>query len=344
MKYIYLLLCSLMFITSCSQPKAGYSGEDISSKVVVLKNKQAKQTTVQVTMDEEWKLYAGTSVETIETTTPILQGNESGIFPIEVDGEQKYYYLFTSESGSAIITERLLPLEGAYNFRDLGGIPTKEGRYIKWGTLFRSGDLSTLTQNDIAYLRQVGLHSLVDFRTNEEVEQAPNVELPFVTSYKLPIAPGNLGASLQSDLQNKTTAELDSFMMLANQSFALDTEIIKQYQSFFRLLQEENHLPLVFHCSAGKDRTGMGAALFLYSLGVEEELIFQDYLASNIYLEDKYAPYTQKYPNLTALFSVKPEFLKAGFDAIKDTYGSIDHFLENTLEVDRAVMKSIYLY
>ncbi len=88
----------------------------------------------------------------------------------------------------------------------------------------------------------------------------------------------------------------------------------------------------------------MGAALFLYSLGVDEETIFNDYLSSNAYLGDKYAQYTMQYPSLKPLLEVQKEYLKAGIDEIKRNHGPVEQYLENVLNVDIGKMKEIYLY
>ena len=115
-------------------------------------------------------------------------------------------------------------------------------------------------------------------------------------------------------------------------------------QELFHLLKEPFNAPLVYHCSAGKDRTGLASALILYSLGVNKNVIYQDYLQSNIFLEDKYANYSKEHPNLTSLFMVTPDFLEAAIDAIKENYGSISQFIERTLNVDTQKLKELYLY
>lgn len=327
-----------------SYHQVNYSEEDISEKVFIVKNKEDKQSYLDIRVSGKWELYAGKSRETIHRKDPILKGNTTGIFPLNVEYDIRVYYLLVTEKESTILAEKLLPFEGAYNFRDLGGIKTKEGKQIKWGTLFRAGDLSTFTKWDIAYFKHLNIQTLVDFRTDEEVNASPNVDLPFLKSIRLPITPGNLGISSLKDLLHKQSEELNSFMATLYKSLVTEVESISQYRNLFQLLQEQKNSPLVYHCSAGKDRTGIATALILYSLGVSEDIIFQNYMQSNVFLKDKYANYSKEHPNLSSLFTVTPVFLKAGFDAMKEKHGSINLFIEKTLHVDTDKMKELYLY
>ena len=123
-----------------------------------------------------------------------------------------------------------------------------------------------------------------------------------------------------------------------------DSACIHQYKEFFKLLQNGDDIPLMFHCSAGKDRTGMGAALVLSALGVDEQTILKDYLLSNTYLANKYAGLKSQYPTISSLFEVKPEFLQAGLDKIKKDHGSVENYLTKVLGVDIQKMREMYLY
>ena len=180
-----------------------------------------------------------------------------------------------------------------------------------------SDDLHKLTEDDLNYLASIPLKSIVDFRGEEEQKFAPDkLPVSVVNEFKLPIDPGNV-ISLMG-LTDLDSTQMDSIMMRMNILFVTDKDFIGYYKEFFKLLQQEKNLPLLFHCSAGKDRTGMGAALILYALGVDEQTIMEDYLASNVYLSDKYAKEIAMNPNLKSVLSVKKEFLQAGLDQIKN--------------------------
>lgn len=144
--------------------------------------------------------------------------------------------------------------------------------------------------------------------------------------------------------ESMTPDKIDSLMMEMNILLVTDPDCINRYKKFFELLQNKSNTPLLFHCSAGKDRTGMGAALILSALGVDEQTIMKDYLLSNIYLANKYSKMKAANPNLSSLFEVKPEFLQAGLDKIKNDHGNVENFLTKMLNIDIAKMREMYLY
>lgn len=346
MKTNLLFLVVAMLLTSCNNPqisRATYSGEDISGKAQILRDKQSKAASLSIEIPGKWTLYAGSSVETIDFSHPLLEGNETGVFPLAVSDSVRSYFQLVTEKGKAILAERHLPMTGGYNFRDLGGFKTTDGRYVKWGKILRSDDLYHLTGSDLNYLASLPLISVVDFRAESEVTLAPDT-LPATTTgyYPYAITPGNLTAS--ADLSSLSSNRGDSVMMEINVMLVSDTVSIKRYRDYFALLQNEKDIPLLFHCSAGKDRTGMAAALTLFALGVDEETIMSDYLSSNVYLGDKYGEYVAKYPALKSLFEVRSEYIQAGIGWIKNEYGTVANYLEQVLLADTAKLKDMYLY
>ena len=118
--------------------------------------------------------------------------------------------------------------------------------------------------------------------------------------------------------------------------FVRDPEITARFKEFFRQVQDEESGPLLFHCAAGKDRTGFAAALVLFSLGVHERLIVNDYLASAQYL-------TGKFPSSEGIFGVQAKFLRAAVEQIETTHGSVEGYLTRALDVDIEHMRGQYL-
>ncbi len=344
MKIVFMIIITT--IVCCSRRnktinKATYEGQDISGIAQIFVDKDTKNMTLNITTNEKWTLYTGPSVDSIDFSTPLAQGE--GSETIQLPSPDKKYYQLVTDKGKAILSERQLPMAGGYNFRDLGGIKNKDGRFTKWGKIFRSDDLHNLTTADLDYLAGIPITSVVDFRGKNEIEAAPD-KLPRSTrnSYPQSIDPGNVMSLI--GLTDLNTTQMDSIMMQMNTLFVTDSTFVDKYRIFFRLLQDEQEVPLLFHCSAGKDRTGMGAALILYALGVDETTIMQDYLASNIYLGNKYAKELEKNPELKSVLTVKREFLQAGIDRIKQDHGSVENFLENILKVDLPKFRERYLY
>ncbi|MDR0371826.1 MAG: tyrosine-protein phosphatase [Prevotellaceae bacterium] len=338
---IFNLLLSCTLLTSCNQTKmnkAIYEGN--TPKAEIVGDKYTKKITLHIDTDEKWQLYAGKSIDAIDFGTPVLQGSGKGAFETPLADTVRMYFQLNTETGKTILAEKHLPMEGGYNFRDLGGYKTKDGRHMKWGKIFRSDGLSGLTDADLRYLASIPIRTVVDFRDRNETLMAPD-KLPSTAGYvSMSISPGNL----LTGVQNIRNRQVDSLMMEMNRLFVSDSAIIAVYRDFFKLVLDEQNLPLLFHCSAGKDRTGMGAALLLYALGVDEETIMNDYLLSSVYLTEKYAGFIEEHPETASLFTVKKAFLQAGIDLAKEKYGSIENFLTGSLGVDIDRMKELFLW
>ncbi len=183
-------------------------------------------------------------------------------------------------------TQRILKMQGAVNVRDLGGYTTTEGRMVKWGKLYRSADISKLTDADLDTLQQRRINYIVDFRGTNESKAAPD-KMNANTDYTL--CPAGSDQNLNDWMTKLTSMQTggDSMMMVyySNTTFLAD-----RYKPFFdKLLSLPNNEALLFHCTAGKDRTGIGAALLLYALGVPYQTIKEDYLASNVYRKESNA-------------------------------------------------------
>ncbi len=168
--------------------------------------------------------------------------------------------------------DRLVPLSGAFNFRDLGGYRTRDGRSTRWGRLFRSDTLHELTDADIALLRSLGLATVVDLRTSRELERTGRGPLepePMAYRHLSLIKDGEGEAMAAPDSEGEDLAERYLWYLEVGRDSLVEALL---------LLSEPAHLPLVFHCAAGKDRTGVLAALVLDILGVDTEVIVADYL------------------------------------------------------------------
>lgn len=345
MKKIYfcLYMVSTALIGGCNYASKtpGYSGNDIHGAAEITRDKQTKAATLNVHQDGAWKLYAGPTVEKIDLSKPVLEGDQAGSYDIPVRDSVRSYFQFATKAGAAVLAERHLPMTGGYNFRDLGGYKTQNGSYVKWGKVFRSDDLHKLTEADIAYLDAIPIRSIVDFRSAQEIENAPDCYPEAAKEYALSISPGNL--SDVAGVLEMSSQTADSSMRAVNRMLVTDPAAVGHYRDYFVLLQNESTIPLMFHCTAGKDRTGMAAALFLHALGVDRETILADYLASNRYLGDKYASLLAQYPALEPLLTVRREYLESGLDEIESQYGSIDEYLTETLHVDLKKMRDMYL-
>jgi protein-tyrosine phosphatase len=220
------------------------------------------------------------------------------------------------------IVSRLLPLSGAYNFRDLGGYPTADGRITRWRRLFRSDTLHELTEADVEFLRDVGLATVVDLRTLTEVER---------TGLGL-LQTEPIGYLHLSVMQEGIAPDVAAPLSLADLDLAslylrwLDTSpdaLVEAINTF----GVPERFPLVFHCAAGKDRTGVLAALVLDILGVRRDVIVEDYLITATRLDlirarQRTDPETaQRMDVAPQLFAVEAVTMEKFLDGLYERHG-----------------------
>lgn len=303
-----------------------------------------KQKVAVYMSDDPDHYYAGSDLG-----TPLLYTTEDAVLIPNPDREVRHYFYLESEQGEAVIlAERQLTLQGAPNFRDLGGYEAEDGRRLKWGKLYRSSKLSALTEVDIRSVRRLGLTLICDFRQVIEQELEPTWlgdenSTPLAS---LPITPGSSNSFLEN-LHNGIIAVDDAagFMEGINRDFVANQ--MPQYAEMFQLLLAGDQ-QLLIHCASGKDRTGFGAALILDVLGVSEEAIVDDYLLTNHYLpvdseierlSTEFSDHTGAAVSeevLRPMLEVRPEYIRACFDEIRKRYQSREHFYESALRLDEA--------
>ena len=240
---------------------------------------------------------------------------------------------------------RSLNLTGASNFRDLGGYIGLDGRPVHWRKLFRSDHLATLTPADQAVLTRLGLSRAYDFRGVTERAAVP-YDLAGVASHSLPIEP--------TVVQRMKDLLASGHRLTARETVALMQETYRAFVSdngprfadlFHHLLASD--APLVFHCTAGKDRTGFAAALILMALGVPRPVVMQDYLLTNELLRIESAP-AFGVPNevVQVLWRVQEDFLDAALHAVDADHGGVEKYLARELGVgplERQRLAELYL-
>ncbi|MCB1845548.1 MAG: tyrosine-protein phosphatase [Halioglobus sp.] len=245
---------------------------------------------------------------------------------------------------------RLLNFEGIHNFRDLGGYRTEDGRTVKWGSLYRTGNFAHASKGDLEALRSLELHTLIDFRSSMEKTEEPS-RLPDPLPFELveiPTLDDANAAMVGEIMQRIEDGNFEGFdphatMILGNRQFA--TQFTPQFRRFMREVLAADGAPVAWHCSAGKDRTGFAAAILLRVLGVPQDIVMQDYLASDapsrasrtsqlmllrLFKGDEAAD------NLAVLMGVEADWLQAGFAAIDEHWGGFDAYVRDGLELSAA--------
>ena len=245
------------------------------------------------------------------------------------------------ESGAGL--PRVVPLQGCSNLRDLGGYRATGGRRVRTGRVFRSASLAHLTETDLARFGTLGIRTVCDLRGLRERERAPS-RLPVGNApdvVPLPIEP-RVGASLRDLLRREEATGEDTYALLQAAYAAYAGEHLPRYRALFALLEEDGRLPLLFHCSAGKDRTGFGAALLLTALGVPRETVVADYLATNRIWRREHAlpPETPDVVRDVLLTAHRP-LLEGALAQAVESFGSLERLLEDGLGLDPARLRGL---
>ncbi|MCB1731018.1 MAG: tyrosine-protein phosphatase [Halieaceae bacterium] len=247
-------------------------------------------------------------------------------------------------------SHRLLNFEGIHNLRDLGGYATSDGRQVQWGKLYRSANFAEATPADLAALSQLGLATFIDLRSTPEKAEEPNRlpdPLPFEV-VEIPILDEGNQALVGEVMERVENGDFQGFdpgqkMQQANRQFA--SVFTPQFRQLFATVVAADGAPVLWHCTAGKDRTGFAAAVLLRILGVPRETIMQDYMAS---LEPALASRKSQLlmlrlfkgeetaAKIEVMMGVEPAWLEAGFDEIDATWGSFDAYVRDGLQLDEA--------
>ena len=252
---------------------------------------------------------------------------------------------------------RKLPMDGPGNFRDIGGYPTVNGRRVKWGLLYRADSLSKLSETDQAYFEKLGIKSIVDFRSNEERENEPdNINSTSIEMRSIPIAAGKpsglvMAMRLLKLLTDKeqATSELKTLLVGVNRQLIEDNT--QDYRLWMPSLLSADSYPMVFHCSAGKDRTGIAAVLVLLALGVDKEIAIEDYMATNRYIDSQVDQLIKRINSgtfgLIDAMAIKPtltvdrRYIEEAIITMERQYGSIDNYLLEGLGIDKEKQQAL---
>ena len=229
--------------------------------------------------------------------------------------------------------DRSFALFGASNFRDLGGYTGQSGRTVAWRKLYRSDHLGLLSIDDIAQIGQLKVARVLDFRgAGERTLQV--CAIPGARVHSLAIEPTVVQA-LQALVEQGNGIQPGDAVRLMQQTYrAFVHDNSPRFAELFAHLLEDDS-PLVFHCTAGKDRTGFAAALILRALGVSEAAVMQDYLLTNELfrppeLVSSYAPKEVR----DVIAGVQTGFIDAAFEAVNNSHGSVEQYLEKAMKLD----------
>ena len=339
MKQKILVLSLFLLLSACSsQLPLSYSEKTLNEKSYV-ENKGKKYI---VHADSSYK------IEILNASELDFKNSKKATFIAKNKASRPIFKLQGKDT--IRISNRRLDFKNTANFRDIGGLPTPEGKTIKWGKIFRSDNFSKLRAKDFKKFEALQISQIIDLRTSSEIEGKQD-HLPKSINYEaIPIVDdhGDLLAQMKGKvIRGEVSVSESKALMRELYENGVTKNIPALREVILKIVNAEE--PVLYHCSAGKDRTGIITALLLSVLKVDRETIVNEYLLSNYYRREKIANMLQKIkiakiikpklaPQVVLNFmNVDEEYINATFSAIEKNYGTMDNFIQNALQIDEAL-------
>lgn len=283
----------------------------------------------------------------------LFEGREGNVvFNCSFDRKSPLLFKIVFDDGENLnFGHRILPIHGMYNFRDMGGYPTIDGKHVKWNLLYRGDHLNNLKPEGQSYLNRINLRSIIDLRGDNEIIEYPNLGVNKDTKQYV-FSPAGIVAifagSLQNnekDMKNESFLDKAKELLKKDKNAAINAMIDQQIQfvhnktsrnafaQMLHIVASEDNSPSFIHCKGGKDRTGFAALLILGLLGVDAEYIKYDYMLTKKAREKKNQAYYQRFLEMSndeevarfmySIFDTQEVFIQAALDEIVKEYGSI---------------------
>ncbi len=291
-------------------------------------------------------VFAGSSPAEIDSSSPAAHGSSKTI-NLGPYGGRMYFRVCEAGEHPVVVSDSHIPLSSVQNLRDLGGMKGFGGRCVTPGRIYRSGNPGRAAARDLVFLKSLRLETVIDFRS--EAEKNPD-ESEFRRQFDwqpLAVNAGNLsGEEVNRMLQAARPDEIERRMLDIYREFPVECQ--PQFRRVLELAEQDR--TFLYHCAAGKDRTGFATLLLLSALGVERQAIVDDYLLSNTYNaagnERLYAMFAGRgieRRTLQPLLETRLDYIQAALEVIDFRYGGMDLYLRKILEVDVALIRKNYL-
>ena len=296
-------------------------------------------------------VYAGTDAAVSDRTKPVGQGDATGSIRVSglAPGKRWFFALVPDRGAPLVIADRGLHLKTIPNLRDIGGYRTTDGRWVKMGMIYRSDQLDRLSDSDLGAMGELGLALVADLRTASERSREPD-RLPAGAEHLvLDVAADShgLGGDMRQAMTLINSGKGAAMLTEANREFVSLNSARTAYSALLGRIGAEYAGPTLYHCTAGKDRTGWATAVILTILGVPRETVMADYLASNDYLRAKNeailaaagsasTPIAREH--LEPVLGVRAAYIEAGFAEVDKRYGSFDRYVREGLGLDDAAI------
>ncbi|MFC9703371.1 tyrosine-protein phosphatase [Streptomyces sp. NPDC056943] len=287
----------------------------------------------------------GTHGVTIRTGgRTVARGGATGSVTVSglAAADRRWFDLVPDRGTPLHLADRLIRLQGTVNFRDAGGYRTRDGRWVKMGEVYRSDALDKLTDADLAKLKRLDVRTVFDLRMESERATAPD-RVPAGATHVVADVLAGTGTFTSMP---KSPAEAEAMMVEGNRFMVSGDTARTAYTTVLDGIADDGRRGVLFHCTAGKDRTGWSSAALLTALGVPEETVMADYLASNTYRAAANEAILSHLPAQQAavykpLLDVRPAYLNASFDEVEEEYGSFRTYLWKGLGLDQQDLKEL---
>ncbi|MDP4269488.1 MAG: tyrosine-protein phosphatase [Bacteroidota bacterium] len=285
------------------------------------------------------QIFSSDSPDEFDLTMPLTSARVSDRMSLvpRLDGNRKYFMLLFDNKQQVYVTNRKINVSGVYNFRDIGGYTNDDDRILKWGKVYRSGSLTSISDNGEERLKDLHIKTIIDLRTDEERQKNPDkIKGARVIGFpmKNPICP-----TMEQRLLEGKCMRNDAVIYMQDLFSGYASQYDKEFTRLFNYLSRKENYPVLIHCSNGNDRTGFVTAMIMQALGMPEDEIYEDYLFSNdcINIRNE-VQFGDQLPSegqeaLTILLSAQKDFLQYAFEKIRQENGSMDKYLQKKLKL-----------
>lgn len=335
-QYIFIIILYFLVLTGCMST--------IRITSVAERNKEGDYTVKwEVSPDKEGNIdiYSSLSDSSFSESSPIITTNINDQYVLVTSQNpniREYFILKTSGYTSGVVSNRIITMDNIINFRDFGGYFNSNNQQLKWGKLYRSGDLSKANLYDQERIRDLGIKTIIDFRPVGESKNRPYLVHPDIRKISIPII-AEFRDSLLFNLNNKHFNRSDAIRYVQDTYIDLIENYKSSYADMFDILIDDNNYPILITSTLGKDGVGLACFFILYALDVPEYVIIDDYLLSNNLIDArKIVSNAHEMPEyiqeaVTALLSSDKSYINYVIEHIEQSYGSVDKYMEKELRV-----------
>lgn len=347
---IFIIILYFLVLTGCMST--------IRITSVAERNKEGDYTVKwEVSPDKEGNIdiYSSLSDSSFSESSPIITTNINDQYVLVTSQNpniREYFILKTSGYTSGVVSNRIITMDNIINFRDFGGYFNSNNQQLKWGKLYRSGDLSKANLYDQERIRDLGIKTIIDFRPVGESKNRPYLVHPDIRKISIPIV-AEFRDSLLFNLNNKHFNRSDAIRYVQDTYIDLIENYKSSYADMFDILIDDNNYPILITSTLGKDGVGLACFFILYALDVPEYVIIDDYLLSNNLIDArKIVSNAHEMPEyiqeaVTALLSSDKSYINYVIEHIEQSYGSVDKYMEKELRVSegkKALLRKNLLY